>query len=200
MNELLPPTKNAELISTVHRPKRMTLAQFETYEVTEREQTCRNLIYSLEEKLHTDPNSFVNEAEDCKPVHRFVAGLYHRELYIPPNRVIVGKRHAVEHVVMLTQGSCTCVTERGYEEMVAPLTFISPAGEKRVVITGPDQDCTWVTLHPTMETNLEKIEEDVIIAEPEREERYLAIRQQAKELSMNKNFNLEASVQEPMVA
>jgi len=59
------------------------------------------------------------------------------------------------------------------------MTFISPAGEKRVVWTTPDEDCTWVTIHRTDETDLDKIEADVIISEPARKMRYEELRAQA---------------------
>jgi hypothetical protein len=170
---VLPTTSNNDLAS-VNTPKRLTLAEFEALPVSAEEAQVRRQIYALEQYMHGLEfchNDKEMEEHGIKPIHRFVNGLYHRELTIPPGQVVVGKRHAIEHIVMLTAGSCLCITERGKEYMTAPMTFISPAGEKRVVMT-MEEPCTWVTLHPTTETNLEAIESEVIIAEPERQARY----------------------------
>lgn len=165
---VLPATSNLNL-AILNRPKRLNLEEFNLLPVTQEEKELREKIYALEECM------FLNEAcvsgdeleELMTPIHRFAPGVYTRELAIPPGMIVVGKRHAIEHVVMLIKGKCLCVTERGIEEMQAPLHFISPAGEKRVVLT-TDEEAVWVTIHPTNETDLEKIEQDVIIAEPER--------------------------------
>jgi hypothetical protein len=188
----LPDTQNSQL-ATLDRPTQLTLQEFEQLPVTPEDLDRRQQIYALEEMLYAQSDSQnTQELEQAgiRPIHRFVNGLYHRELYIPPNQVIVGKRHAIEHMVMLIQGSCWCVTERGREYMTAPMTFTSPAGEKRVVITEPDsQGCTWVTLHPTQSQDLETIEQHVIMAEPVRQAYLDAQHSQAqaaaKEIKMN---------------
>lgn len=178
---LLPPTSNFDL-ERLGRPKHLTLEQFEALEVSPEELRIREQIYELEALLHSYEGSFVDteqEAHGLKLVHKFVNGLYYRELTIPPGQVIMGKRHAQEHIVMLTAGSCIVVTERGRETITAPATFISPAGEKRVVITGLES-VTWVVIHPTTETDIDKIEQEVIIAEPQRAAYYQQLREQAK--------------------
>lgn len=176
MHELmnLPATRNGDLAS-LNRPAKLTLAEFEALEVSDAELKARCAIYDLEEHMfNTDgcvDDGHMGEL-GMTPVHRFVQGLYSRELTIPGDRIVVGKRHAVQHIVMVTAGRCLCVTERGMEELQAPYTFISPAGEKRVVFTYPDEPVTWVTLHPTTATDLDEVEAQVIIAEPERRARY----------------------------
>lgn len=170
----------------------MTLALFEELPVSAEELQHRRQIYALESHLFTRPefhNDKEMEEHGMKPIHRFVNGLYHRELTIPPGQIVVGKRHAIEHIVMLTQGSCLCITERGQEHMTAPMTFISPAGEKRVVMT-MEESCTWVTLHPTSKTELDEIESDVIIAEPARQARY----DEAYRLSRSNQMNEQLEV------
>ncbi len=175
----LPLTSNQDL-SILNRPKRLSLETFNDLEVSQQETQAREMIYALEETLHAQPGSITAETQGelgMEPVHRFTNGIYTRELYIPPNRCVVGKRHAIEHIVMLTSGACMCATERGIEYMIAPMTFISPAGEKRVVMTYSDIGCTWVTIHRTDETDLDAVEKDVIISEPKREAVYASIRQ-----------------------
>lgn len=179
--DTLPTTSNNELVK-LDRPKVLTLAQFNALPVSHQEFLVREQIYYLEEFIAAMPDSYGDQ--ELVPVNRFVNGLYHRELTIPPGQVIVGKRHAIEHIVMLTEGECWCITERGKEFMTAPMTFISPAGEKRVVITTPESGCTWVTLHPTDKTNLDEIEDQVIIAEPDRKQYLDVLHQKALEKTM----------------
>ena len=190
---LLPPTSNKDL-AYLQRPKHLTLKQFEELEVSPEEMRIREQIYGLEALLHSHEESYLDvdqEAHGLKLTHKFVNGLYYRELTIPPGQVIMGKRHAQEHIVMLTAGSCIVVTERGREELTAPMTFISPAGEKRVVIT-TDEAVTWVVIHPTTETDLQKIEDEVIIAEPERAAYYKELREETKRKSMLNTESINA--------
>lgn len=178
----LPKTSN-QALSALNRPKRLSLAEFSLLPVSEEELLLREKIYNLEKAMYLNEVCLVGQALDdfMTPIHRFAPGVYTRELTIPPGQIVVGKRHAIEHVVMLIKGKCLCVTERGIEEMTAPMHFISPAGEKRVVLT-TDEECTWVTIHPTNETDLDKIEQDVIIAEPER----LAIYEKDRQLMIGR--------------
>ncbi len=174
-----PKTSNLNL-STLGRPKRLTLEAFEKLPVSVQELELREKIYAFEASMYTLDNVFTDV--DClfQPTHRFSEGVYHRELVIPAGMVVVGKRHAVEHIVMLVKGKCYVATERGVQELEGPLTFISPAGEKRIVVS--ITETTWVTIHPTHETDLEKIEADVIIAEPLRKQQHELIRSETKAL------------------
>lgn len=178
--QVLPATSNQDL-GFLNRHYKMTLEEFNRLPALQEELELRKKIYALEEAMFGLPGALSGDAleEFMTPIHRFTPGLYTRELRIPPGQIVVGKRHAVEHQVMLTKGKCLCVTERGLEEMQAPMHFISPAGEKRVVIT-TDDEAVWVTMHPTeyaSTEDLDKIESDVIIAEPERMKHYLALQE-----------------------
>lgn len=192
---ILPPTSNRDL-AFLNRPKHLSLAEFEALEVSPEEMHIREQIYALEAVLYSYENSYLDTEQEENGLiltHRFVNGLYYRELTIPPGQVIMGKRHSQEHIVMVTAGSCTVVTERGKEVVQAPTTFISPAGEKRVVIT-TDEAVTWVVIHPTDKTDLQEIEDEVIITEPIRAQYYKELRENAllnkeqnsvKEIDMN---------------
>ena len=182
MLQNFPSTSNQCL--DLNTPKKLTLAEFEALPVSEVHKIQRKAIYEVEEFMFSLPGCYDDDQMEIlgiKPIHRFVNGLYHRELTIPPNNVVVGKRHGVEHIVMLIAGECLCFTERGVEYMKAPMTFISPAGEKRIVAT-QDKSCTWVTLHPTTKTDLDEIEDEVIIDEPLRMAKYRELQAQKKEL------------------
>lgn len=99
------------------------------------------------------------EAE-CPVTHRFSKGIYLREIFMPKGTRIIGKIHASEHFNVILTGEVTVITAEGVERIKAPHTFISKAGVQKIVVI--HEDCKWQTLHVTDETDLEKIEEEVI--------------------------------------
>ena len=93
--------------------------------------------------------------------HSFTDGMYVREIFIPKGTVLVGKIHRHDHPNFLMSGIVDVVTEDGgIERLKAPLSMISPAGTKRAVYA--IEDTVWITVHATNETDLEKIEKEVI--------------------------------------
>ena len=115
----------------------------------------RSRILELQESMLEMPQ------QDCPLKHHFTEGNYAREIFIPKGIVIVGKIHKHPHVNVISKGKCLVATEEGIEELEAPLTFISKKGIKRVILA--IEDVIWTTVHPTDETDLAKIEEDVIV-------------------------------------
>lgn len=105
------------------------------------------------------------ETEDTVPgyplKHTFADGVYVREISIPAGHMVVGKIHRHEHLNFISKGRVTVITEQGgVEELVAPVTMISPPGVKRLLFT--HEDTVWTTVHVTNERDLDKIEEQVI--------------------------------------
>ena len=93
--------------------------------------------------------------------HRFADGVYVREISIPAGHMVVGKIHRHEHLNFISKGRVTVITEHGgVEELIAPVTMISPPGVKRLLFT--HEDTVWTTVHVTKERDLDKIEEQVI--------------------------------------
>lgn len=99
----------------------------------------------------------------AEPTHHFAPGMYVRELVLPKDSLVVGKIHRYEHVVMLLKGDATIYTENKVDRIKGPSIWISPAGAKRVVYA--HKECTFATVHATNETDLDKIEEWVIVPE-----------------------------------
>jgi quercetin dioxygenase-like cupin family protein len=94
--------------------------------------------------------------------HTFTDGVYVREMTIPAGHLVVGKIHKHNHLNFISKGRVTVITEKGgVEELVAPVTLISPAGVKRLLFT--HEDTVWTVVHVTTETDVEKIE-DLVIA------------------------------------
>jgi len=97
---------------------------------------------------------------DCPVTHHFAPSVYAREIFMPAGAVVVGKIHKHAHLNIISKGKVIVSTEFGKKQLVAPCTFVSEAGTKRAVYIV--EDCIWTTIHPTEETDLEKIEEHVI--------------------------------------
>ena len=120
------------------------------------------------------------EQVECPVTHHFTEGNYAREMFIKEGTLIVGKIHKHPHVNVISQGSCIVVTEQGSETLEAPLTFISQAGTKRTVLALTD--VVWTTVHPTNETDLEKIEDEVIAKDYEALEQFHSLRLEGEAL------------------
>jgi hypothetical protein len=161
MNELLqlPRTSNRGLIG----PYELTLEQFYNLPVSVEEVQARKAIYMLQQFIEAADVPGKIDKDSIAPVHNFTEGIYTRELTMPPGFIIVGKRHAREHLVIMTKGRCTVFTERGWEDFEGYNQFKSPAGEKRVLFV--HEETTWVTIHKTNADDLESAEKDLILAE-----------------------------------
>lgn len=92
--------------------------------------------------------------------HYFAPGLYAREITLQKDSITIGKIHKHAHVNTISKGRVIVSTEFGCEELVAPCTFVSKPGTKRAVYAV--DETIWTTYHPTIETDLAKIEDEVI--------------------------------------
>ncbi len=92
--------------------------------------------------------------------HHFAPGVYARELFIPKGVVLTGKIHKTEHINIVSQGKIAVATEDGQKIIEAPCIFVSKPGTKRAGYAL--EDTTWITIHVTEETDLMKIEQQVI--------------------------------------
>jgi len=89
---------------------------------------------------------------------------YARELFMPKGMIVVGKLHKKAHLTFLLKGVIVVVSEDGGKKRLhGPVTFVSPAGVKRVFYI--EEDALLTTVHLTKETDeqsLDKIEDEVI--------------------------------------
>lgn len=89
---------------------------------------------------------------------------YARQLFMPKGMVVVGKLHKKPHLTFLMKGTILVVSENGGKQRLkGPLTFVSPAGVKRVFYI--EEDTILTTVHLTKETkdeDLDKVEDEVI--------------------------------------
>lgn len=101
------------------------------------------------------------EQTDYPVTHHFAPNVYARQMDAKAGTLIVSKMHATEHLNMLMKGSLTIMTEKGIQFLQAPAIITSNAGTKRIGYI--HEDVTWVTIHPTNETDLDAIERLVIV-------------------------------------
>lgn len=95
-----------------------------------------------------------------EPQHYFADGLYAREVTIRKGVMLVGKIHRTGHINVLLRGEIDIMTELGVTRYMAPAVLISRAGEQKIghAVT----DTTWVSIHATTETDLAKLEHDLV--------------------------------------
>lgn len=119
----------------------------------------RSLIMQLEDELKQ-----ISEIQiQLETTHYFSKGLYTREIFIPKNTILTGKVHKHENMNICSQGDITIITEDGINRVGAPFAIGSRAGIKRVGFA--HEDTVWTTIHPTEETDLAKIEEELFTEE-----------------------------------
>jgi hypothetical protein len=118
--------------------------------------TVREKILTLEAEMMNFPQV------EITPVHYFAKGLYAREIFIPKGTLLTGKIHRTEHLNIISKGEISVVTETGTKRIRAPFTMVSQPGTKRVGFA--HEDTIWTTIHATEETEMAKIEKDLIAA------------------------------------
>ena len=119
----------------------------------------RSDIDRFEDLLKDQPNQIVIADMDVRH-YMTDTGLYAREMLIPAGTVITGRVKKHEHISVIAAGVVTEVTEAGEQRVKAPYVMVSRPDTKRIVVA--HTDTVWVTIHATKETELDKIEEDLI--------------------------------------
>ena len=120
----------------------------------------REKVFALEDALLSLDGAVYGDQPNCPLVHSFGDGLYVREIFIPAGMVGTTKIHKKAHPYFILKGKVTVVTEEGSIDIEAPFHGITKAGTKRAIYA--HKDTIWVTVHATKETDLDKIEEEII--------------------------------------
>jgi hypothetical protein len=105
-------------------------------------------------------------AADFPLVHHLAPGLYARELHVPKGMLIIGKIHKHPCISILSKGDLSVLIGEDIVRVKAPYASVSPAGIKRIAYI--HDDIVWTTVHATTETDIEKLEHD-LVAETEQE-------------------------------
>jgi hypothetical protein len=100
--------------------------------------------------------------------HLFTPGLYIRECFLPAGTRLTSKIHMSEHPFVISMGRVTVWSGiEGEEPQVfgAPYTGVTKPGTRRVIHA--HEDTIWSTFHPTNETDVAKIERELIFKHDE---------------------------------
>lgn len=118
----------------------------------------RERIVEFENKVKSIPGAL---GADPFPLdHAFADGLYIRTVTVPEKTLTVTKIHAVNHAFFLQRGTISILTEEGIKKLTAPYQGITKAGTKRIIYH--HDEVVFTTVHATKETDLDKIEIEVI--------------------------------------
>lgn len=119
----------------------------------------RNGIHSLERIMFDLPEEEQVDVDSLTD-HFFAPGIYARMIFIPAGNVIVGKIHKHETMNIICKGKISIATEEGNVVVEAPCVVNSSPGIKKAGYA--IEDTWWINIHPTDETDLDKIEEQFI--------------------------------------
>ncbi|HLH92068.1 MAG TPA: hypothetical protein VKX28_26850 [Xanthobacteraceae bacterium] len=132
--------------------------------------TARDAVAAFEAQLRGYPQLTLTVR------HWFAPGIYARELMIPAGTLLTGKIHKAAHLCIMSAGDMEVLTEGGIVRVKAPFTLVSPPGTKRIALA--HADTVWTTIHPSTETDLDKLEAE-LIAESEDDYQAFLLAQQA---------------------
>ena len=118
----------------------------------------RDKMQVIEDTIMSQEDAMMGDAFPLK--HSFAKGLYVRQITVPSGVLLTGKIHKHSHAFFLLKGEISVLQDGGVKRIKAPATFITPAGTKRVVYHHSDTIVT--TVHATDETDISKIEEEII--------------------------------------
>jgi hypothetical protein len=115
-------------------------------------------IINMQAALESSPDNLIDIPD---ATHAFAPGAYARTIILPAGSLVVGKMHRHAHINVISYGHVCVATYEGVKELSGHNVFTSPPDVKRCVYA--KEDTCWTTIHITNETELDKIEADVII-------------------------------------
>lgn len=100
-------------------------------------------------------------AVELPVIHRFVPGMYIREIHIPAGTMLTSMKHKTEHPFTVSKGKIRVSSaNEGSVTYEAPHTGITKPGTRRALFALTD--VVWTTYHVTNETDIEKIGETIL--------------------------------------
>lgn len=84
----------------------------------------------------------------CPLIHRFVPGMYIREIFMPQGAIVTSQIHRTTHPFFILKGKVSVFSENDGEQFLeAPYSGITTPNTKRVIKV--HEDTVWITCHPT---------------------------------------------------
>ena len=102
------------------------------------------------------------DLEETPTDHIFTSGLYARRIYLRKGLILTTKIHKTEHPYVVTKGVANVYNEltNEWERIEAPHQGITKPGTRRLLVIL--EDMVWTTYHPTQETCLETLEDELV--------------------------------------
>jgi hypothetical protein len=97
--------------------------------------------------------------------HDFSPGLYLRRIFMPAGTFVIGKTHKTEHFNIVMAGKARVMIDGHIETIEGGAVFKSKAGAKKVLYI--IRDTVWMTTHPTEETDITALEQELICSRGE---------------------------------
>ena len=117
------------------------------------ELATNDLVKKLDEEVQKLPQEYV------KLQHQLSGGMYARTGVIKAGQILIGAQHKKDHINIMF-GDISVTTDDGVKRLVGYHVLPTKAGNKRAGIA--HVDTVWTTIVKTDETELEKIEDDVV--------------------------------------
>jgi hypothetical protein len=104
------------------------------------------------------------EQADVKTIHRFLPGVYEREIIIPPWTVLTGAEHKTDYKVRLEKGTIAVNIDDGIRVLTAPCEFVAKAGAQRAGRVFEDE-VVWVDIYDNPDdcTDMAVLEERLFV-------------------------------------
>ena len=96
---------------------------------------------------------------DCPVAHIFGPGVYIRQVSMKAGTFAIGHRQKHDHLNVILSGAVAVVTDEGVREMRAPLVYVGKPGRKVGYVL---EDCVWLNVYATNETDVETLERTFI--------------------------------------
>lgn len=123
------------------------------------------LVKSVENKLKAGIQDGEIDEGEAPVTHHFAPNVYMRQMDAPAGSLVVSKMHRTEHFLVFLSGSLSIITDKGVEYVKAPCIHRTMPGTKRIAYFHEDSTC--FTIHPTQLTDVDEIEEEIIVPEAE---------------------------------
>lgn len=102
---------------------------------------------------------------DLPLTHHFAPGCYVREMFMPKGAFVVGAQHKTKHLNIALTGEARIFSNGEVKLIKAPYIMVSDAGTSKAGYIL--EDMRWLTVHPTTETDLDRLEQELIVVTPE---------------------------------
>lgn len=114
------------------------------------EMELRSSLEPLASKIQVLAAQVINHEQPNLPItHHFASGLYGRQIDIPAGTLLIGARHRVENMVVVSKGKILIATESGPMEFSAGDTLVCKPGTQNVGYAL--EDTRWVNVFPNAE-------------------------------------------------